>query len=168
MAKTKTQKVEAVKSGVEELKKSQTVIIADFTGVPVNDINTLRKTLIGMGAAFTVVKKRLLKIVFEKEGMEFDPKKFAGQTGVVFSPKDIVETAGAVYQFAKTKKDKFKILGGFEVKEKKFIDGADVKRIGQLPGREVLLGQLVGMLVTPIRQLLYVLDQQSKKTVEAK
>jgi len=162
MPKTKAQKTKAIEQGLSDLKKSETVIIADFTGIPVNDMNTLRKVLKAIGAGFTVVKKRLLKLIFEKEGIEFDPKKFAGQTGVVFSPKDLVETSGAVYNFSKSKKDLFKILGGFDVKEKKFIEGGDVKRIGQLPGREALLGQLAFMLTIPIKKFLFVLNEKTK------
>jgi large subunit ribosomal protein L10 len=159
---TKAQKIKAVETGVADLQKSRSVIIADFTGITVNEINSLRRTLKSVGAIFRVVKKRLLKFVFEKEGMVFDPEKFAGQTGVIFSPKDLAETAGKVYEFAKTKKDLFKFLGGFDVKEKKFIEGAEVKRIGQLPSREVLLGQIVGMLAAPIRKFMFVLNQKGR------
>ncbi len=162
MAKTKTQKINQVKSGAEELKKNQTVIITDFTGLTANEMNMLRKVISSLGGAFQVIKKRLLKIIFEKEGIKFDPKEFIGQMGVVFSPKDIIETAGSIYNFAKQKKDFLKILGGFDMNKKKFIEGADVKRIGQLPSREVLLGQLAQMLTVPIRKFLFVLDQKSR------
>jgi len=164
MPKTRVQKTKAIEQGVEDLKKSQTVVIADFAGIPVNDINTLRKTLKAIGAGFTVVKKRLLKLIFEKQGIEFDPKKFAGQTGVVFSPKDLVEIAGAVYNFSKDKKDLFKILGGFDVGEKKFISGEDVKRIGQLPSREALLSQFAFMLTVPIKKFLFVLNEKTTRS----
>ena len=72
------------------------------------------------------------------KGIEFNPKDFAGQAGVVFSPKDIVETAGVIYKFGKpfAKKDIFKILGGFEIKAKKFMAGEEVKMIGQLPSKK--------------------------------
>ncbi|MDI6820654.1 MAG: 50S ribosomal protein L10 [Patescibacteria group bacterium] len=160
--KTKTQKINQVKSGVEELKKNQTVIITDFTGLTANEMNMLRKVVSSLGGVFQVIKKRLLKIIFEKEGIKFDPKEFIGQMGVVFSPKDIIETAGSVYNFAKQKKDFLKILGGFDMNKKKFIEGVDVKRIGQLPSREVLLGQLVGMLTVPIRKFLFVLNEKLK------
>ncbi|MDI6734143.1 MAG: 50S ribosomal protein L10 [Patescibacteria group bacterium] len=162
MAKTKTQKINQVKSGAEELKKNQTIILTDFTGLTANEMNALRKVIRSLGGVFRVIKKRLLKIVFEKEGIRLNPKEFNGQMGVVFSPRDMIETAGNVYNFAKQKKDFLKILGGFEVKEKKFIEGIDVKRIGQLPSREVLLGQVVGMLTAPIRKFLFVLNQKSR------
>ncbi|MEK9194376.1 MAG: 50S ribosomal protein L10, partial [Patescibacteria group bacterium] len=134
MAKTKAQKVKAVEEGLKDLKSSETVVLADFTGLPVNQMNVLRRSLRVAGATFKVLKKRLLKIIFEGSGIVFDPKKFEGQTGVVFSGKDMVETSGLVYKFAKGK-ELFKILGGFDIKEKKFIEAADVKRYGALPGR---------------------------------
>lgn len=161
--KTKAQKKKVVEDAVANLKKSETVIFTDFTGIPVNDVNQLRKTLKAMGGALTVIRKRLVKIIFEKEKMEFDPKQFVGQTAVVMSPKDLVETANAVYKFSKGR-ELFKILGGFDLKEKKFVNAADVKMLGQLPGREALLGQLAFMLTVPIKKLLFVMSEQSKKS----
>lgn len=160
--KTKAQKKVQIESGVKGIAKSETLVLTDFTGVPTAELNAFRKTLRTMGAAFTVVKKRLFKLMLEEGGIAFDPKSLNGQLGVVFSPKDLVETAGATYQFAK-KREAFKILGGFELKEKRFVGGADVVRYGALPTREVLLGQLVGMLTTPIRQFLFVLNEKSKR-----
>ena len=164
--KTKAQKQEVVAASAKELAASQSVVITDFTGLSVNQLAVLRRTLRNMGAPYRVVKKRLLKFVFEKEGIAFNPKEFEGQTGVVFSPKDMVETANAVYQFAKQheKAGFFKILGGFDVPAKAFVSAADVTAMGKLPGRQTLLGQLVGMLASPIRSLVFVLDQYSKKT----
>ncbi len=167
MAKTKAQKHKVVEEGAQSLKGSASLVIADFTGIPTSEMNVLRKSLRSIGAALHVVKKRLLKIIFAQSGIAVDPKRFAGQTGVVFSPKDLVETAGTVYRFAKGK-ELLKFLGGVEVGEKKFVEGADVRRIGALPGREALLGQLAYMLTVPIKQFLFVLDQRSKQTVETK
>lgn len=161
--KTKQQKKEAIESGVKGMEKSETLVLADFTGVPTAELNAFRKTLRTMGAAFTVVKKRLFKLMLKEQGIEFDPTSLAGQLGVVFSPKDLVETAGATYQFSKGKEG-FKILGGFALKEKKFLEGADVVRYGALPPREVLLGQLVGMLAVPLRKFLFVLNEKAKRS----
>ena len=73
-----------------------------------------------------------------------------------------METAGAVYKFSK-QKEKLKILAGFDLKGNKFIESEVVKRIGQLPGREVLLAQLVYMISAPIRQFMIVLNEKAKK-----
>lgn len=159
--KSKQQKREAIESGVKVVAKSETLVLADFTGVPTAELNAFRKTLRTMGAAFTVVKKRLFKLMLKEHGIEFDPKSLAGQLGIVFSPKDLIETAGAAYKFSKGK-ETFKILGGFAMKEKKFLEGADVVRYGSLPPRETLLGQLVGMLTVPLRQFMTVLNERAK------
>lgn len=159
--KTKIQKAKAVEEGLKNFKNSETIILADFTGLKVNDLNAFRKSLKAIGIVFRVLKKRLLKIIFEHEGIDFDVKKFGGQTGIVFSSKDLTETAGIAYKFSK-EKEAFKILGGFNLKEKKFVGVDFIKQLGQLPSREVLLGQLVGMLAAPIRSFLYVLSQKSK------
>jgi large subunit ribosomal protein L10 len=165
--KTKAQKKQQVELGQQELGKSETVVITDFTGLSANDLNAFRRAVRGIGGKMVVVKKRLLKLVLKDQGLDFEPKDFAGQTGVVFSPKDMVETAGAVHKFGKpfALKNLFKISGGFEVKEKKFVDAETVKRYGELPTREVLLGQLAFMLTVPIKKVLFVLNEKAKKVV---
>lgn len=165
MSKTKAQKIQTVEKELKNLKQCESVIFADFAGLGVNDLNNFRKSLKSLDIIFRVIKKRLLKIIFEKEGIGFEPKTFEGQAGVVFSPKNLTETASAAYRFSKNK-DKFKILGGFDLKEKKFLDAEYVKMIGQLPSREILLAQLAGVLSAPIRMFLYLLSQKSKQTVE--
>lgn len=167
MAKTKSQKKEDIKEGEAKLGKSETVVVADFTGLTANELNAFRKAVRAIGGVVVVMKKRLLKLAFSSKGIEFDPKKFPGQAGVVFSPKDIVETSGTVYNFSKPflRKETFKILGGFELKDKKFYESKEVKQLGQLPTREVLLGQLAFMLTVPIKKLLFVMNEKSKKVV---
>lgn len=167
MPKTKLQKTNIIAVAEQELEKSSTIIIADFTGLKTHELTALRRALREVGARMTVIKKRLVKLILEHAGFVFARENFPGQTGVIFSSSDIISTAAPVYKFAKAK-EAFKVLGGFDIKEKKPIDASDIIRLGSLPPREILLGQLVGMLTTPIRQLLFVLDQTSKKTVETK
>ncbi len=163
--KSKTQKIKQVEEGVENLKNSQTVVFTDFTGLPVNEVNQFRKSLSATKAVYQVVKKRLLKFILKELGIDFEPKQFGGQVGVVFSPKDIAETSQLVYKFSKARKEILKILGGFDLSNKKFIEGGDVRKIGQLPNREILLAQLVGTIAAPLKSFMYVLSEASKKKV---
>jgi large subunit ribosomal protein L10 len=160
--KTKEQKTESVERGVEDLKGSKTVLLVDFTGTSVNKLNNFRRTVRDAGGAFRVIKKRLLKFIFGKEGIDFAPENFEGQTGVVFSPEELYETSSIVYKSIQGEKT-FKILGGFDTAGKKFIESEEVIKLGQLPSREVLLSQLVGMVSAPIRMLAYVLNEKSKQ-----
>ncbi len=163
--KTKAQKKEQVETGVAQLEKSKTVLFTDFMGMSANELNALRRTVKEMGGKMVVMKKRLLKLALASKGIEYDPKRFEGQAGVIFSPKDAVETSGVIYKFGKPffAREIFKMLGGLNVDEKRFLSGEEVRMFGQLPPREVLLGQLVGMLAAPIRSFLFVLDQKSKQ-----
>ena len=85
--KTKEQKKEQIKSGEAELAKSETVVVTDFNGLTANDMNAFRKTVRAIGGVVMVMKKRLLKLVFAAKGIEFNPKDFAGQAGVIFLRK---------------------------------------------------------------------------------
>lgn len=165
--KTKQQKIETLDELGGVLAKSQTLAIADFTGLPTKDLNAFRQTVRDEKAVFQVVKKRLMRILLNKAGYEFDSKDFQGQFGVVFSPNDLLATAALVYKFGKGKntKDKqvFRILAGFDLTGKRFVPDQEMVRLGGLPSREVMLGQLVGLLAAPLQTLLYVLDQRKQK-----
>ena len=165
--KTKEQKTRDIERGTRDLKTSKTVLLVDFTGTPTGRLNELRKVVRGTGGVFRVIKKRLLKLVFGKENIDFEPKNFEGQAGVVFSPQEVYETSSLVYKSVKGT-DTFKFLGGFDVSEKKIIESEVIIKLGRLPGREVLLGQLVGMIAAPIKMFMSVLEQKSKQMVETK
>lgn len=164
--KTKLQKQEQLKLGEKSIQDSRTVVLADFTGLSANDMNGFRRAMRAIGAPVRVIKKRVLKIAFEKAGLPFDLVNFAGQAAAAFSTKDLVDLAGSVYRFGKPfeKLGSFKILGGYDLEAKTFVSSQDVKRLGQLPSKEVLLGQLVGMLALPIRSFLFVLNEKAKKS----
>lgn len=167
MAKTKEQKIKSIEEGKKDLKNSETVVLLDFTGLSVNKMNEFRKKVREAGSVFKVVKKRLLKFVFESAGIEFDPKKFEGQTGVLYSPKDVQEASSLVYKFSKEEGNVLKILGGFNIREREFIDKELVLKLGSLPSREFLLSQLVGMILAPMKMLMNVLEQKSKMVEKA-
>ncbi|HUZ92409.1 MAG TPA: 50S ribosomal protein L10 [Candidatus Paceibacterota bacterium] len=171
--KTKAQKQEELKKGKELLAKSQVLVFTDFTSLPTRNLRELRKQLKTVNANFLVIKKRLLNLLLKEKGIDFDVKQFKLSVGTVFSEGDAEKVSGPVYKlFASIEvpegsaKDVWvkHILGGYDIKNKKFIEPAEIVFIGKLPPREVLLGQLLGMLSAPIRSFLYVLDQKSKKT----
>ncbi|MEE8131581.1 MAG: 50S ribosomal protein L10 [Candidatus Paceibacterota bacterium] len=155
---TKKQKAEQVEEGQKLLKENKSLIFVDFSGKGVGDISALRRTLRELGAKFKVIKKRLMRVIFEKQGIDFNPEQFESQLGTVFTDKNISEIAGPVY------KSDIKILGGYDLSEKNFIDAEKVNFIGKLPSREILLGQLVGMLSAPIKMFMRVLSEKSKRS----
>lgn len=161
---TKEQKSKYIEEGKKLLQENKTVVFADFTGLTVGETTQLRRILKDLGGKMKVIKKKLMRIAFERKGIDFNPEQFESQAAMIFSPADISELAGPVYKFGKDKEKRgFKLLGAYDLSVKNFFDAETVKRIGQLPSREILLGQLVGMLAAPIKMFMYVLNEKSKK-----
>lgn len=159
--------------GKDLIQKSKALVFADFTGVPTGELRRLKTELKKAGANFKVIKKRLLKLALKDVGVEMDPMQFDAQVGTVFAPDEMPSVAAAIYKFskemAKAKKD-FKILGAYNLEEKSFLDADQFTVIAKLPSREVLLAQLVGVMSSPLRAFMYIVNELSKKsqTVESK
>ena len=162
MAITKNQKTGIIEQGNVELEKANVLIFTDFTGTSVTDLGQLRTDLRENDSKFKVIKKRLLKIVFGSKNIDVDPVNFEGTLGTVFVKGGLSETAGSLYRFSKTH-EKFKLLGAYDLANKQLISEADINAIGSLPPRKELLGQLVGTIAAPLRALMYILSEKSKK-----
>ena len=163
--KSKLQKQEELKKGAELFNKSQLLVFTDFNNVKNEDIRRLRSELKKLGAQFLVIKKRLLNILLKEKGIDFDARKFKASMGTIFSSAGIEEISVPIFKFFKELNlQGEKILGGYDIKGKSVIEQAKIIAIGQLPTREVLLSQLLGMISAPIRSFLYVLDQKSKRS----
>lgn len=164
--KTKLQKSKEIELGSKLLAQSKALIFTDFTGTATSAINKLKKDLKKSGAAFRVIKKRLLGIALKKAKVDFDPTQFEGQVGVVFSPTELSSVAGIVYKFAKDlakEKKEFKLLGAYELDKKVALDLNQFLAIAKLPSREILLAMLVGVMSGPIRGIMYVMGELSNK-----
>ena len=163
----KTQKKIQVASSIEEIKKSQSLVFADFTGVSTPQVQTLKLALKTMGAKFKVYKKSLLKIAMKQLGVAVDSEKFESQLGTVFAPKGIYDVAATVAKFSKdllkNSKKEFKILGAYDATEKKFIDPAQFALIAKLPSREILLAQIAMMLTMPIKKVIVGLNSRKEQ-----
>jgi ribosomal protein L10 len=166
--KTKAQKAESLKKGEDMLTKSDAVLFIDFSKVKTADLRTLRQELTSAGSKLFILKKRLLGIIFKKHNIEFNGGDMKTSVGAVFA-SSLESAAGSVQKFFKRlEKEKkiegVKVLGGVDVKGKILMDAKHVIAIGSLPPREVLLAQLAMMIQAPMKQLLYVLDQKSKRS----
>lgn len=162
MSKTKAQKTNVITKGMEELKNSANLIFADFGGITAQNLRDLRLLLKNAGAKFQVIKKRLLRIILKEKGIDFDPKQFEAQVGTIFIKGDIFEIVGSMYKFAKDK-ESFKILGGIDLNKAEQIEIDFIKRIGQLPSREILLGQVLRTMAAPLKAFMWILQERSRK-----
>jgi len=156
--KTKEQKNTEIARAEKLLDGSKTLLFMDFSAVPSEAVRGLRRDLKSAGSSLLVIKKRLLGVLLKRKG------QFGGAVGAVFSSGTIDKPAGPLVKFFKElKQEGEKVLGGYEIEEKRFVDAKTVVFIGQLPPREAILGQLVGLLASPIRSLMYALNEIGNK-----
>lgn len=160
--KTKPQKAQELASQLERLGSSHTVLFTEFNGTSAEDINRLRRLLKDLDSEFKVSRKRLLRIAFNEKQININPEDFNSQLGVIFSPKELIDIAGPLFKFAKDVEN-FKVLSGYDLESGEVLEESFIVRISSLPSREVLLGQLVGMVSAPLKMFMSVLNERAKK-----
>jgi large subunit ribosomal protein L10 len=171
----RSEKERLVAELTERLKSSETMIVADYRGLTVTEIDELRTKLIEHGARFSVVKNSLTKRAAESAGVDALLAMLEGPTAIAFleSDGDPVAVAKALDDAAKA--EVLVIKGGL-------LDGAeiaadDVKRLAKLPPTDTLRAQLVGalagslttlvgLLAAPMRDIVGVLDSRIRQLEE--
>jgi large subunit ribosomal protein L10 len=172
----RSEKERVVAELVEQLRSTQTLIVADYRGLSVTDINKLRGELLEHGARFTVVKNTLTKRAAEEAGADALLALLEGPTAIAFleSEGDPVAVAKALSAAARETRV-LEIRGG--ILDGQQIGEDDVKSLATLPPADVLRGQLVsavagplmtvvGLFTAPLRDLVNVLDARIKQLEE--
>jgi large subunit ribosomal protein L10 len=142
-------KERVVEELTERLKRSDSLIVADYRGLSVTEIDDLRTKLLEHGARFSVVKNTLTRRAAEAAGNEPLLALLEGPSAIAFleSDGDPVAVAKALGEAARTTRV-LAIRGG--LLEGTPIDGAAVESLARLPAPDVLRGQLVGALAGPL------------------
>jgi len=149
---------EAVVAGlVEQLRQSESLIVADYRGLKNANLEKLRGRLREHGASFSVVKNTLARRAAETAGTEPLLAMLEGPSAIAF-----IRTGGDAVAVAKALSDsarETKILtlrGG--LLEGVPISGDDVENLAKLPPMDILRSQLVGVIIAPLTQLLGLLS----------
>lgn len=159
----RSQKEKAVLELKERIDRAPVLYLTDFSGLSVQAMTELRRSLRKSGAEYLVVKNRLAKRVFaESEDLPDITESLVGPTGFVFGYEDAAGAAKALSDFAKghDKKPAFK-LG---VMENKILQPEQVEKIASLPPREQLLAELAGALEAPMAMLATALEAKLQET----
>ena len=156
MPKTKEQKAEQIQVLKNKLESNKAIVLAEFTGLSVEDITVLRRKARAQGLSFQVVKNTLLTKAAEAAGVkDLNISKIARQIAISTSENDEAAVSKLMYEFAKEQKDNFKIYLG--VIEKKIVSIDMIVQLAQLPSRDELLARVVGSLNAPISGFVRVL-----------
>ena len=148
---------EAKKLYIEEMKKSfssnESVMIAQYQGLNVKELDKLRKELREKGIIFKITKNRVTKLAIKETPVKDLEKYFTGPTAAAIS-SDPISTAKILTKFAKSH-NKLKIIAGFM--DGKVLDEKEVAIIATLPSLEEARAQIVGILATPAQKLVSIL-----------
>jgi len=149
----RSEKERVITELTDRLKTSETLIVADYRGLTMTDIDGLRGTLLENGATFTVVKNTLGRIAAKESGNDALLALLEGPTAIAFleADGDMVAVAKALSDAARTTRI-LTIRGG--VLQGKTITGEEVGELAKLPPADVLRGQVLGAIVAPLTQLL--------------
>lgn len=175
MAISRQRKIELVTQYVEQLKESQGIILADYRGLTMGNLNTIRQALQPVHGRFQVVQNRLLMLALREAGMTVPEDWLVGPTAVGFCYGEVQPVARALTDAAK-ELDGLRVKGGLAGKS--VVAAEQVRILADLPSREVLLAQVLGTIHAPasrvagvvasgIRQVVNVLQAYVDKLQEA-
>jgi large subunit ribosomal protein L10 len=141
----------------EKLREADTLIVADYRGLTMPQIDSLRGKLVEQGATFTVVKNTLTRRAAEAAGADALLALLEGPSAIAFvqADGDPVAVAKALSDSARDTKV-LEIRGG--VMSGRSISGADVENLAKLPPIDVLRGQVIGAIIAPLSGIAALLN----------
>jgi large subunit ribosomal protein L10 len=147
------EKEQAVAELADRLRSAETLIVADYRGLTMTQIDALRGRLLEQGARFSVVKNTLTRRAAEQAGADAVLALLEGPTAIAF-----LEADGDPVAVAKTLADAARetriltIRGG--VLEGRTMTADEVDELAKLPPVEILRGQVLGAIVAPLHAIV--------------
>ena len=157
---TRSEKEQLVKELSDAFSEAGCIVICDFKGMTVKEMEGFRKIGLEAGLGARVVKNTLADLALKNAGIEGVELR---ETNMAIWGEDPIATAKAVAKYAK-ENDKFVIKGG--VIDKEAVDAAKIIEYSKLAGREELLGMLLSVWTAPLRNMVCGLDNLAKKKEE--
>ncbi len=158
MALSQEKKEAIVDDLVENLSNTKITVLAQYTGMTVQEAQELRKQANENGTKLLIVKNRLVKVAMSKvEALkDVDTSILEGQLMYAFNVQDEVAPAQTLANFAKTH-PVIDLKGAFD-SNGETMDEAQVKQLASLPSKQQLRGQLVGTIAAPLSGFVNVLS----------
>ena len=164
-AKVLSEKQAIVAALVDNLKAASSGVLVDYKGITVAEDTALRHELRENGVEYAVVKNTLLRFAFNNTGLGDLDDLLNGTTSLATSAGDPIAPMRIVNKYAKQMGDRFNIKAGFM--DGKVLPLDDVYALAELPSKDVLLGQVLGMMLAPITSLAIVIKAIAEKDGQA-
>jgi large subunit ribosomal protein L10 len=150
------EKASIVSDLAEKLNRSPFVLVTNYQQMKVDQFGDLRNRLAPAGAEMRVVKNSFLKRAMSDSGLPDVADKLSGQTAIVVGEKDVAPVAKILKTFAA----EFKIAAlKIGIVDKSVLSVEEIEALADLPSREVLLAQLLGLLMSPATKLVRLLNE---------
>ncbi len=151
--------IKTIKDGVV---KSGACVVVNYEKVSSSDLSRLRKTLRTKKAKMCASRNSLVKVALKGTEYTSLADGLTGKTAVIFTSSDPADIAKTLVEFAK-KNESFVFCGG--VLGGGLLHKEDIKRIADLPSREVLLTKLLGTLQSPMTRLARTLNGKTTELI---
>lgn len=154
------QKIEIVEAYSERFKGAKGVYLADYKGIDVQTVTEMRKQFRESGVEYKVLKNRLAKRALNNAGISELDEYLKGVTAFIITDDDPVSPAKIIKEF--NKKNEILHVKAVYV-EGKILSDEDAKKLADLPSRDILLSQFVGVLQAPMTKFAATLQASMQK-----
>jgi len=144
------------------------IYLTDINRLDVKAMTRLRQEFRKQGLQYVVVKNKLAKIALERAGRTDILPYLNGPIGIVFAAADSIAPARVIRDFHRDNKNLLEVRAVYV--EGSLLPGSDIARLASVPAREVLLGQLLMCLNTPVQKVaasLHAILSKFVRTVDA-
>jgi large subunit ribosomal protein L10 len=159
LAITKERKEEVLTQYADWTKRSQAVILVEYTGAKMKDLDAMRAKIRESGGEFHVLKNTLARRAFADSGMDLPKDYLVKSTAVSFAFTDPASTAKALTEATKGK-DFVKVKGGFMSGQA--LNASQVKALAEMPPLPVVRAQLLGVLQAPAGKLVRTIAEPAR------
>ena len=154
-AKVLSEKQAVVAALTEQLKAANSGVLVDYKGITVAEDTALRVELRQNGVQYGVVKNTLTRFAMHNVGLNELDDVLNGTTSLATSDGDPIAPMRVINKYAKQLNDKFVIKGGFM--DGKVLSLDEITALAELPSKEVLQAQALGMMLAPITSFAIVI-----------
>ncbi|MBU1557957.1 50S ribosomal protein L10 [Patescibacteria group bacterium] len=155
------EKKEKIYGGIKNaVAKAQSIVFVNFHGLGVSETTDLRRKLREEDVNYVVAKKTLIKRALGDAKPEGEMPELEGELALAYS-EDLTAPARGVYDFQKSHKNSVSILGG--VFEGRYMNQSEMTEIAAIPSTQVLYGQFVNLINSPIQRFVIALDKIAEK-----
>jgi large subunit ribosomal protein L10 len=143
-----------------DLAEAKSLIVTTSSGLDANTVVELRSKFRSENVRYRVVKNTLVKLALKGTDMEAVADLFSGPTAMAYSSEDAVSPAKVIKEFAKENEKKFTIIGAYL--DGSVLDADGVKALAEMPTKDELQAQLLGLFQAVPSKFLSVLEAAPK------